>query len=37
MLKNTNKTEKTGTNFDLETDSLHEKQTISIKVKIRIS
>ena len=38
MLKNTNKTKKTGTNFDLTTDFLIKKyETISIKFKIRVS
>ena len=34
MLKNTNKTKDTGTNFDLKIDSLIEKKTISMKSKI---
>ena len=38
MPKNTYKTEKTGTNFDLATASIIEKhKTIAIKFKIRIS
>ena len=38
MIKNTNKTKNTGTNFDLKSDSLIEKYyTTSMKFKIGIS